>query len=350
MLGLNQTFINDVNATGADVQIYTSGAVVNYSGGSVVFGPIWQVWQKPSWARCVWISAGGGGAAGGTGANTGGNGGGGEGGSGSEYRCGFYPAIMLPDILYIQIGQGGQHPTSLVASTTGPNGAHTYVSFDPLPNTATVNTSILLMAGGGNNSVGAVANSTAGAQQGAAAGMFTNIAMQPRSGMGIWIVNTSFSCVGTNGGPPANAGENPGFIAGARTFSPQWCGGGGGGSDLAGTSGNGAVCTDSVLDSGISRGLKQYVPERLISQAASGGTGATPAKTGDDGFINRFLWQHYGGNGGGGSSNTLGGVAGAGGNGILGSGGGGGGGCTTTVGTLPRPGNGGDGFVMIMSW
>ena len=49
---------------------------------------------------------------------------------------------------------------------------------------------------------------------------------------------------------------------------------------------------------------------------------------------------------------TSGGIAGAGGNGAPGSGGGGSGGASSSVGltTLARPGNGGDGFVIVMSW
>ena len=348
MLGLTQSFVNE---GGADVQMFTSGGVVNYSGASVVFQPVWQIWRKPAWARCVWISAGGGGGAGGTGANTGAAGGAGEGGPGGEYRCGLYPAIMLPDILYIQIGQGGQQPTSLVSGTTGPNGAHTFVSYDPLPNTATVNTSILIMAGGGNSSVVSVANTTLGAQAGSTAGFLTNIAMQPRSGMGTWVGNTAFSCIGTNGGAPDNPGESPGYITSFRCYGPNWCGAGGGGTPGGSPAGNGAVCSDSSTDSGIVRGvLKQYAPERLLSQAAGMASGATPAGDGADGFVTRFLWQHYGGHGGGGASNTAGGVAGDGGNGILGSGGGGGGGSNSSNPTLGRPGNGGDGYVMIMSW
>ena len=82
------------------------------------------------------------------------------------------------------------------------------------------------------------------------------------------------------------------------------------------------------------------------------GTGAlssTPATSADSGVVSRNFLFNFGGAGGGGGTNDAAGVASAGGDGAPGCGGGGAG-CTGsgTV-SIPRGGNGGPGFVYIIT-
>jgi hypothetical protein len=100
-----------------------------------------------------------------------------------------------------------------------------------------------------------------------------------------------------------------------------------------------------------SLGLGSFLQPTIAGGTA--GSGATPAGAGQDGTWNyRYPFGYFfGGLGGGGASGTnAAGVAGAGGNGAPGCGGGGAGGSNTTATTLARPGDGGDGFVWIVSW
>jgi len=178
----------------------------------------------------------------------------------------------------------------------------------------------------------------------ATGGALATIAGMPLAARGYY---TFF--VGQSGTTGGNAGPSGPGSAGATLTFPVT-----GLMVMGGTGGGG--CGTSAGGAGGSRSVPAGVPiNDFFLPAQSGGTaasGATPATAGGSGIITRNFIMNYGGMGGGGASNTSGGQAGAGGNGAPGSGGGGSGGSTTTAGanTLARPGNGGDGFVLILSW
>lgn len=336
------TFIADVSSSGASISVYTANPVNNYfSTAGANFDDNWQVWRKPPGTRMVWIQAQAGGSSGGCGANSGASGGGGGcGGCSGELKSGWFPAFMLPDTLYIQVGAGGV-PT--VASSAFPGiGGHTYVAMDPIPRvTVEANASVILMAGAGGNAAQQAANATVGMTTLGAIRFATPITSNPRQTQGISQANTAPSNGASDGGGPVGPGESISIVATFSGFGFAQCGGGGGGNE-----GTGGIVMASGVD-GLSRGtLFQYTPEG--SSAGSGGIGLA-GSNGSAGFINKFMFWNYGGNGGGGGSATGNTSSGGGGDAILGAGGGGSGG-TVTGATLGKPGNGGDGFVVIMAW
>lgn len=350
------SFITEASTSGAMITVFTTNPVNNYfSSAGANFDDIWQTWQKPAGARCVYIIAHGAGSSGAVGCNTGATGGGGAGGSSGEMKSGFFPAFMLPDTLYIQIGRGGFQPAVLVSSAGCVNGGHTYVATDPVPRvTVEANVSVLLMAAGGQDATtttGNFANVTAGGQTIGTAQFVTPITSNPRQSLGIGMANAAPSNGGTNGGAPGAPGGSVTFFNGSVIVGTGCArnGGGGGGS---GSGGNGGVPGNISLGiSNTSAGtlLQNYLDIPLSAGGQGTGT-ATPATPGCHGVITKFLFHHLGGAGGGGGSGTGGGTASDAGNGFLGAGGGGGSGTTTTNPTLGRPGNGGDGFVVIMAW
>jgi len=293
-------------------------------GGVFTLSSQWQTWRKPRGVKNVYILGLGGGSSGAVGDNTGATNAGGGGGGSAGQTCVWMPAFFVPDVLYIQCGAGGQHPTTLVGGQIQQGGGPTYVCIEP-STTLTPNMTLLLANGGVGGAV------TGGAQ--------ATLAGMPLAARGYY---------GFFGGQAGTAGGTAGSGAGTTLAFPisgimvqGGTGGGGGGSATGGTGG--------------SRSVPAGVPiNDFFLPAQSGGTaasGATPAGAGNSGMIVRNFIMNYGGLGGGGASTTGGGVAGAGGNGAPGSGGGGSGGATNTITTaLARPGNGGDGFVIILSW
>jgi hypothetical protein len=236
----------------------------------------------------------------------------------------WIPAFFVPDVLYIQCGAGGRHPTTLVALQLQQGGGPTYVAIEP-SSTLTPNMTLLLANGG----VSGVTNG----------GTAATIAGMPLAARGSYIFFPGQA--GTAGGAAgAGAGTNVGYpVTGLMVMGGA--GGGGGGSATGGIGGGYTVPAGVPIND-------FFLPTQTGGAAASG---ATPAGAGRDGMQVRNFIMNYGGMGGGGASPTAGGVAGAGGAGAPGSGGGGSGGATNTITvTLARPGNGGDGFVIIMSW
>ena len=90
----------------------------------------WQLWQKPKNCKFVYFFVIGGGAGGG-GGRSGAAGieryGGGGGGS-SPITKGIFPANLLPDILFVKVGRGGNGG---VAGSSGSNCSFSYVSLQP---------------------------------------------------------------------------------------------------------------------------------------------------------------------------------------------------------------------------
>jgi hypothetical protein len=310
-------FNHILSTPGIDVQYFI--------GQSTATLTQWQTWRKPRGVKNIYILGVGGGSSGAVGANTAATNAGGAGGGSGGQTCVWIPAMFVPDVLYVQAGAGGQQPAVLVSGATQVGGVPTYVALEP-STTLTANMTLLLANGG-----------VAGAVTG---GTLATIAGMPLAARGLYSFFVGMS--GTTGGVSGNGtGANLTFPA-TGLMVMGGAGGGGGGSPTGGTGGALSVPVGSPYNDFF---LFTY-------PGGSGATGATPAGSGAQGAPMRNFIMNYSGMGGGGASDTSGGQAGAGGNGSPGSGGGGSGGSTTVTGanTLARPGNGGDGFVIILSW
>ena len=310
-------FNHILSTPGIDVQYFT--------GQSTATLTQWQTWRKPRGVKNVYMIGVGGGSSGAVGANTAATNAGGAGGGSGGQTCVWIPAMFIPDVLYIQCGAGGQQPAVLVSAATQVGGIPTYITIEP-SSTLTANMTVLLANGG-------VSGATTG-------GAVATIAGMPLAARGSY---TFFA--GQGGAAGGAAGAGAGTSVGYPTTGlmvTSGAGGGGGGSATGGNGGGYTVPAGTPIND-------FFLPTQTGGTAASG---ATPATAGRSGMIVRNFIMNYGGQGGGGASNTSGGVAGAGGEGAPGSGGGGSGGSTTVAGadTLARPGDGGDGFVIVMSW
>ena len=316
-----------VSATSIQISTTPGGTAVPTTAGLATPGGVftlssqWQTWRKPRGVKNVYILGVGGGAAGAVGINTAASNAGGSGGGSGAQTCVWIPAFFVPDVLYIQCGAGGRHPTNLVQGQIG--GGPTYVTIEP-STTLTPNMTVLLANGGVSGAV--------------TGGAVATLAGMPLAGRGYYTLLGGMN--GTAGGATQTAGTNLTFpVSGLMVMG----GSGGGGSGVPAGAGGalsvplGAPYNDFFL---------------FTYPGGTAASGATPAGAGFSGAVMKNFIMNYGGMGGGGASNTSGGQAGAGGNGAPGSGGGGSGGSTSTAGanTLARPGNGGDGFVIVMSW
>jgi hypothetical protein len=288
----------------------------------------WQTWRKPRGVKWVYLIGVGGGASGGCGINTGAGSGGGSGGGSGAQTTVLIPATFVPDILYIHCGVGAIGPTT--SGAVAVQGIPTYVAIEP-DTTLTANMT-LLFANAGAAGTAAAAPTTGGTATTAAAA--ATIANMPLAGRGIY--NSFNGQIGTAGGSNLTAG----ITYTLPTSGIMVTGGTGGGGSNGTTAQAGGAFTTSTGSLG-----QDFFP------GLTGGIGAvssTPATAGSS-FISRNFLLNYGGTGGGGGTNTAGGFAGAGGNGAPGCGGGGSGGATSTNNTL-KAGDGGPGFVYIISW
>lgn len=295
---------NDVN----NAIFYTSGS-----------GDTWQTWYKPRNAKFIYITTIGGGGGGGSSPNTGVStvrGGGGGGGSSSNAN-GLFPAVHLPDILYIQVGYGG---AGGVLGTSGSSGTISYVSAQP----NNIRTNVVLQNGNSGGGGGGAGTASAGGVFGVAGTILT----QTSCGLSyLGSINFSVGVVGQAGGLANGAGT---------TYGGYILNGGAGGAGV-----NGSNTT------GIGGGIAGGSVWPLISGGLP--STSTPGNDGNSGYsflpslnTNRELPLFSTGGAGGGSSSLSSG--GNGGNGGFGSGGGGGAGGATAPG---RGGNGGNGLVII---
>jgi len=262
-------------------------------------------WIKPRGITMVSFFVVGAGGGGGSGSNSTpgatGNAGGGGGGGGAVSRL-LIPAIFLPDVLTIVIGNGGDPST---------NGGNTYID---LPNGSNVFTTRLVFSngGGGGGNAASTTNGTAGTGGAAASvstsAIYLNLGIQSSlaggtAGAPSATTTTNLTSGGGRGGQRNSAGSrtNPGGIIGNET----------------------TLASVTLSDFNVT-----FV--------------------GNSGIFTMVPFQSYGGAGGWSSTNVTNQCGGNGGNGVLGSGGGGGGGgntgCPTGVST---GGKGGDGLVII---
>lgn len=294
---------------GADIQMFT--------GPATVTNLQWTPWLKPrgkSMLHAICIGGGGGGGGGFSGGSGTNRGGGGSGGSSGITRV-TIPLILLPDILYIQVGAGG---VGIGVGGTAGAGILSWISIYP----HFENTNILAVSGATPASGGANGTSGASGTFGSG-GVIASIATMPLALMGQF--NFSVGKDGVTGGAPGVAGTNLDFFSPTTTFGT-----------MSGTGGAGVSSTDlagGAFNTLANSLLRSYSPD------------AAPAGS-NDGSGGPMIWKpffSFGGMGGG-SSNT--GPGGNGGNGAYGSGGGGGGGGTTGG----KGGDGGPGLVMMIAW
>ena len=291
----------------------------------------WQTWRKPRGCNFVYILGVGGGGAGSSGiAGAAAGGGGGAGGGSGAQTTVLIPAMLIPDTLYIQAGNGGVGNTT--GGSAGPNGLPTYVSIEP-STTLTPNV-ILLQANGGTG--GGASQSNAGST-GGAAGTVVAITAMPLAARGKF--NFLAGIAGTGGGARGAAGTT--LVIGTSVTTGVMVTGG--------TGGGGGSATPGVGGNITGVGSLNIFPTLTGGAAAND---AVPAGFGQSGFIAKNFLMNYGGCGGGGGDNVSGGVPGAGGSGAPGCGGGGSGGASTNAGAniISRAGDGGGGFVMIFTW
>lgn len=274
----------------------------------------WSTWRKPRGVSMLYIlciGGGGGGGGGFTGADVTNRDGGGGGGSSAVTRV-LVPATMLPDLMYIQVGGGGQGVGS--GGGTAGSGILSYVAMAP-----NITASNVLAVSGAAGAVGGTTG-TAAVGTGGAAGTIAVIGSMPLAGYG------HFAFIAGQAGASAQnlTDGNPVAIP---TTSVITMGGSGGGSGVSADSAGGGVTLTPLA----------YLSE----QAPQPVTVATPSGGGSSQVMKPF-WS-FGGTGGGCQHASTGFQ---GGNGSYG-GGGGGGGAGTTGG---RGGNGGSGIIIIRSW
>ena len=294
---------------GADIQIFNVPATVTNTQ--------WQTYRKPRGKTMLEILCIGGGAGGGggfTGVAASARGGGGSGGSSAISRV-VIPLWMLPDILYTQVGAGGQGVGS--GGGTAGSGVLSYVSI--APNTTASN--IIAISGAAAPTGGGTGTAAAVGAAGAA-GTIPVIGSMPLAGLGFFQMIAGQ--IGVAGGAVAGA-------VGTAQSIPT--------TSVLTTGGTGGAGTTSADFAG---GLWTAIASSWLSEQRP----ATPAAGSFDGSGGFNLWKpffSFGGTGGS-SSNT--GVGGNGGNGGYGSGGGGGGGGTTGG----RGGDGGSGIIIMTAW
>ena len=287
-------------------------------------GSSWQVWNKPSNCKFVYIfSLGGGGGGGGcrTGAVNTATGGGG--GGSSAIAISLFIANLLPDNLYIQVGLGG---IGGIASVGGNSGTLSYISTQP--NTTALN---ILMQNGSAGAGAGNAGTSSVAGVGGVGG--TAWVYNPFVFGNLGLVTTNIGQAGVIGGATSSNGTN---------ITPTLCvTGGAGGGGVSSSSPGASHLGGNIIGSGFLNTIVGGVND-VTDNSVNGNNGYQS--------LNSILTScnmpmFFTGGAGGGACNTSARIGGAGGSGAYGSGGGGGGGSYNALGGAG--GNGGDGLVLI---
>ena len=287
----------------------------------------WKVWVKPrgiNWVYMIGVGGGGSGVGGTfTGASAASVGAAG-GGSGAQTVV-LIPAMFVPERLYIQTGLGGRQPAAITSAMSSVSGTATYVSIEPLTTSVSNNYYFFLYANGASGQFG-----------GSATALSSNYALAGRA-----VFTSNF--VGYNGSSAGASGSGAGgnVNIGVGTLYPGLMVTGGAASGGKNTTGATQGLAGSVTPSPLG-----HFPAAYGGITSSSGVNATAGS--DGGIIKPY--QYYGGAAGGTggfAASNPGADGGAGGNGGPGCGGGASGPGYATTG---RAGNGGDGFVHIISW
>lgn len=265
-----------------------------------------QTWNKPRNAKFIEIFCLGGGAGGATALAGVGNASGGVGGASGGIVRGIIPAFLLPDTLYILVGNGGAGSTT--NSATGGSGGISYIGLQPSTSEQTLIC----------KSSTTVPNSSTGAP---------SISIVALSAFGNLGLLTAITGVGASAGgvsTPTSGGSQGALATNLTT------GGAGGGGKTASAFAEGGNITSASA---------------ILTTQVSGGV--TDAQNGDNGYGTLIPFCGTGGAGGAGRLGTT-GQGGNGGNGWYGCGGGGAGAnANNPTSTNGKGGNGGDGLVII---
>lgn len=262
----------------------------------------WQTWNKPRNAKMIEIFCLGGGGGGGQNVLTNPTGAGG-GGSAGIVR-GIIPAFLLPDTLYISVGEGGKG--SSTSGAAGGSGGISYVGLQPSISEQTLicKSSTSFAGGGGTNFNGLAATISVVAQS-----VYGNLGL--------------FTAVAGVAGSATSINGTPGNSLTALT------------SNLITGGASGAGRNASIT--GVSGGSILPAP-LILTSTVSGGTSSSL-----DGQSGYGTFKPFCGTGGGGGASVTTGVGGKGGNGWYGCGGGACGGGTIVT----KAGDGGDGLIII---
>jgi len=275
-------------------------------------GSSWQTWQKPRGAKFIQIFCLGAGAAGGSGAvsSTGTVSGGAGGNTGGLVKA-IFPALLLPDSLFIQVGLGGVGNNT----GTGGSGGISYVSM--APNASIASPVTLLIASSTTAGVGGTGGSATGASP-PAAPTVTTTAVCPFLSIGIFT-----AVAGIQGGNSSIGATGTSVNALGSTIITGGAGGAGKTTNTIQYDGGSIISANAIL-----------------TTTVNGGAAGPNAGKDGYGIISNLVC----GTGGAGGGSQVAGTGGAGGQGWYGCGGGGGGASVTT---RSRGGNGGDGLVII---
>ena len=303
-------FLSQAKNSKADIQIFNTPC-------AVTLGTEWQTYNVPQKKSNLFIysiagAGGGGGGFSGAAASTRGGGGG---GGGSSIVTLLVPIVLLPSILYVQVGRGG---VGGAAGAAGTGGSSNYISMNPQNAHAQKNTLLSHL------SAGAYGNGGGGAGTGAAGGAAGSNAATPNdmSFNSLGIFNLQFGQAGIVGGAGGGVTNQTFPVTGLNI--------------MGGCAGAGTAASTDEQGGGITAIASSFVSEKMATRPAAG------SNPGSGGFsLPNFTW-HYPGLGGS-SSNA--GVGGNGGNGGYGCGGGGGGGGTTGG----RGGDGGTGLIIMIA-
>lgn len=307
--------------------------IQEFTQASPADGSFSQVWHKPRSASMVsilLIGGGGGGGRGRAGANSAASGGGG-GGSGAFVDV-IVPAWVLPNVLYISIGQGG------LGSSTGNGGSGIASRIAAYPNTSAGN-SVLLCNGGGGGGSGNLSTTAGTAGTAATASAASTSFLGGLLSYGYLGSTTNISVAGVPGSSGGTTSTGAAFTV-SRSLTLGGTGGGALGSNAT-TGAAGGVYTNPASPT--------VYP--VHNGGLGGGTTTSDGGHGSNGFpvyFNGTLQALLGGTGGA-SGGGVSGNGGNGGNGAIGCGGGGGGSCFTGF-VAGSGGNGGDGYCLIASW
>ena len=313
-------FSHVVSTPGVDIQSFFGDSDASGQTSSNLID--WRVWTKPRGINWVYMIAVGAGASGvgGTFTNASAASAGAAGGGSGAQSMVLIPAMFVPNELFILTGLGGRQGTTITSALTSVAGTATYVAIEP--SSTSLNTNLFFL----------VANGAASTTGGTATAMSGNF---PLAGRG-WSQNFAGQNGGTAGATQNGAG---GSVTLPTTGLMVTGGAGSGGKDVTGAGGGAGGAITGV-------GFLGTLPTHAGGTASASGTNA------GNGINGRMVtpFMHYGGSGGGSGAFAAtgnGSTGSSGGNGGPGCGGGASGPGYTTTG---RAGNGGDGFVHIISW
>jgi hypothetical protein len=320
-----------------DVQIFNTTGVASTQ---------WQNWYKPKGVSMVYMLAIGGGAGGGggtTGGTTTARGGGG-GGACSGLSTLMIPAVFLPDVLKVSVGQGGRGGAAGTPAISGSAGSSSFIATGVGLTAGTTIPNLILSSNGTTAPAGGGGGTATTAGPGGVAPTVATIAQQgPLGKLGFWpstgtAANAGYiGIAGTAGG--AQTGAIGVTVTAGWNLIPLTAGAGGAGVNAVNTGFAGGGIT---LQAAVDTADRTFTPAALHISGGFAGSAAA-AGNGSSGVVSWKPFLMTGGGGGGSSDGSTGGDGGKGGIGC----GGGGGGAGATGG---RGGDGGPGLVVIISW